>query len=129
MFGQVGLISALELTQAALVGPLTLKRKNKFKSYCVKGEKCPDFHVTKPILTTVHEHVPLQTPFVRGHVAALRAAVDLLVGVQMPEVLLELHGVERDKGAEVAAELFRPCMTEPLVLEKDCFIGARKIAL
>lgn len=85
--------------------------------------------MTKPILTTVHEHVPLQTPFVRGHVAALRAAVDLLVGVQMPEVLLKLDGVERDKGAEVAAELFRPCMTEPLVLEEDCFIGARKIAL
>lgn len=77
----------------------------------------------------MHEHVPLQTPFVRGHVAALRAAVDLLVGVQMPEVLLKLHGVERDKGAEVAAELFRPYMTEPLVLEEDCFIGARKIAL
>lgn len=75
------------------------------------------------LLTTVHQHVSLQAPFMRGHVGALRAAMDLLVGVQMSDVLLELHRVKCDEAAEVAAKLFISWVTVPLVLEEDSLIG------
>lgn len=81
------------------------------------------------LLTAVHQHVPLQAPFMRGHVAALRAAMDLLAGVQMADVLPELHGVECDKGAKVAAKLVVSRVTVPLVLEEDGLIGTGKITL
>lgn len=77
----------------------------------------------------MHQHVALQAPFVRGHVAALRAAVDLLVGVQMSNVLLELHGVKCGEGAKVTAKLVVPWVTVPPVLEEDGLIGTREITL
>ena len=55
--------------------------------------------------------------------------MDLLAGVQMSNVLLELHRVERDEGAEVTAELVGPRVAEPLVLEEKSFIGGREITL
>lgn len=101
MFREVRLVSAPEVTQAALVG----------------------------LLTAVHQHVPLQAAFMRGHVAALRAAMDLLVGVQMPNVHFKLHGVKCDEGAKVAAKLVDSGVSMPLVLEEDALIGAREITL
>lgn len=47
----------------------------------------------------------------------------------MPDVLLKIHGVERNKGAKVAAKLFVPRVTEPPVPQKDRFIGAAKVAV
>lgn len=77
----------------------------------------------------MHQHVARQAAFVRGHVAALRAAVDLLTGVQVSHVLLELHRVEGDEGAEVAAELLGPGVPVPLVLQEDALVGAGEAAL
>lgn len=99
MLREVGLIAAPEVTQATLVG----------------------------LLTAVHQHVSLQATLMRRHVAALRAAVDLLVGVQVSDVLLKLHGVKCDEGAEVTAELVVSWVTVPPVLEEDALIGAGKI--
>lgn len=81
------------------------------------------------LLTTVHQHVSLQAPFMRGHVAALGAAMDLFVGVQMSNVPLKLHRVKRDEGAKVTGELVMSRVTVPLVLEEDGFVGAREITL
>lgn len=53
----------------------------------------------------MHQHVSRQAALMRGHVAALGAAMDLLVSVQMSNVLLKLHGVKRDEGAKFAAKL------------------------
>lgn len=101
MSGEVGLVSAPEITQATLVG----------------------------LLTTVHQHVSIQATFMRGHITALRTAMDLFVGVQMSNVLLELNGVECDERAKVTAELVSPWVAVPLVLEEKSFIGGREIAL
>lgn len=81
------------------------------------------------LLTTVHQHVSLQAPFMRGHVAALRAAMDLLVGVQMSNVLLKLHGVQCDEGAKVTAKPVVSWVTVPLVLDEDSLIGTREVTL
>lgn len=55
--------------------------------------------------------------------------MDLLVGVQVSDVLLKLHRVERDKGAEVTAQLVTARVTLPLVLEEKGFVGAGEITL
>lgn len=55
--------------------------------------------------------------------------MDLLSGVQMSNVLLKLHGVKRDEGAEIAAQLVISRVTEPLVLEEDGLIGAGEVTL
>lgn len=55
--------------------------------------------------------------------------MDLLSGVQMSNVLLKLHGVKRDEGAEIAAQLVVSRVTEPLVLEEDGLIGAGEVTL
>lgn len=55
--------------------------------------------------------------------------MDLLSGVQMSNVLLKLHGVKCDEGAEIAAQLVVSRVTEPLVLEEDGLIGAGEVTL
>ena len=80
-------------------------------------------------LTTVHQHVPVQTPLVSGDVAALRTPVDLLVGVQMSHVLLELHGVKGDEGAELTAELLLARVALAPVLQEQALVGAGEVAL
>lgn len=55
--------------------------------------------------------------------------VDLLVGVQMADVLLELHGVKGDEGAEVTAEPVAARVTVPPVLQEEGFIGAGEVTL
>ena len=79
-------------------------------------------------LTTVHQHVPVQTPLMGGHVAALRTPVDLLAGMQMSHVLLELHRVEGDEGAELTAELLLPRVSLAPVLQEHALVGAGEVA-
>lgn len=45
----------------------------------------------------------------------------------MSDMPFELHRVEGDEGAEVAAKLFVPSVTEPPMLEKHRLVGAREI--
>jgi len=125
---EVGLISASEVTQATLVGLLTCSRERDLKSGKTPNVRASESSMYS-LLTTVHQLVALQASFMRGHVAALRAAVDLLVGVQMTDVALELHGVERGEGAKVTAELVAARVTVPLVPEEDGLVGTRELAL
>lgn len=55
--------------------------------------------------------------------------VDLLIGVKMLQVLLQLHRVESDKGAEVAAELLVSGVAAPQVPEEDVLIGGGEVTL
>lgn len=55
--------------------------------------------------------------------------MDLLIGVHKSNVLLKLHRVKGDEGAEVTAELVIPWVTVPQVLEEHSFIGAGEITL
>lgn len=81
------------------------------------------------LLTAVHQDVSLQAAFMRRDVAAPRAAVDLLVGVQTHNVLLVLHGVKGHKGAKVTAELLLAGVAESPVLQEDVLIGAGEAAV
>lgn len=73
MFGEVCLIPAPEVTQVTLVG----------------------------LFPTVHQHVPSKDPFVCCDKAALLAAMDFFIGMEMANMLLELHGVKSGEGAKV----------------------------
>ena len=55
--------------------------------------------------------------------------MDLLAGVQTSHVLLELHGVKGDEGAELAAELLLPRVAPPPVLQEHALVGAGEVAL
>lgn len=123
MSGEVRLVSAPELAQLALVGLVTCGGKSGMSKRAAQWRRR-----VQPSHTAVLQHVPLQATFVRRHVAALRAAVGLLVGVQTADVLLELHGVERDKGAKITAELDAPRVAEAPVLEEGGLVGAGEVA-
>lgn len=58
----------------------------------------------------------------RGHIAALRAAMDLLVGVKMSQVLLKLHRVQCGEGAEIAAQFVISGVAVPLVPKEGRFV-------
>lgn len=77
----------------------------------------------------MRQHVSLQAAAVRGHVAAQRALVSLLIGVQVCDVLFELHGVKRDEGAELTAELVRSRVSTAPVLQEERLVGAGEAAL
>lgn len=62
-------------------------------------------------------------------VAALRATLDLLIGVKMLQVLLQLHWVFCDKGAKVTAKLLISSVTAPQVPEEDGLVGGGEVAL
>lgn len=64
-----------------------------------------------------------------GDKAALMAPVDLLIGVKMADMLLELHRIERGKGAEVAGQLLVPGMALQFVLPEEALVGAGEVAL
>lgn len=65
----------------------------------------------------------------RRAVAALGAAVDPLAGVKPLGVLLQLHGVKRDKGAKVAGELLAAGVATPQVPQEDGLVGGAEVAL
>lgn len=71
----------------------------------------------------------LQATFMRRRVAALRAPVDLLTGVKMLRVLLQLHRVERDKGAKATAKLLTSRVAAPQVPEEDGLVGGGEVTL
>lgn len=81
------------------------------------------------LLTTMHQHVPSKDPLVCGDKAALMAPVDLLISVEMADMLLELHRIERGKGAEVAGQLHVPGMALQFVLPEEVLVGAGEVAL
>lgn len=65
----------------------------------------------------------------RRRVAALRATVDLLIGVKVLRVLLQLHGVESDKGAKVTAKPLASRVAAPQVPEEDGLVGGGEVTL
>lgn len=65
----------------------------------------------------------------RRCVAALRATVDLLIGVKMLQVLLQLHGVESDKGAKVTAKSLTSSVAAPQVPQEDGLIGGGEVTV
>lgn len=71
----------------------------------------------------------LQATFMLRCVAALRATVNLLIGVKVLQVLLQLYGVERDIGAKVTAELLVSSMASAQVPEEDVLVGGGEVAL
>lgn len=80
-------------------------------------------------LTGVQQHVAAQHALVRRDEAALRAAVDLLVGVQAAHVPVELHGVEGGEGAEGAAQLLGARVALALVALEAALVGAGEVAV
>lgn len=71
----------------------------------------------------------LQATFVLRCVAALKAAVDLLMGVKKLQVLLQLQRVESDQGAEVTAQRLLPGVAAPQVPQEGGLVGGGKVAL
>lgn len=71
----------------------------------------------------------LQATFMRRRVTALRATVDLLIGVKMLQVLLQLYGVESDKGAKVTAKPLVSRVAAPQVPEEGGLIGGGEVTL
>lgn len=132
MFGQVGHIPASVVAHTAFVRLLTFSGKENTKSGNVMSKTTQSQSKTKEQFfyhTTVQEHVSHQATFMRGCIAAVRAMINLLIGVQMPNVLLKLHRVKCDEGAKITAKLVISGVAMPLVLEEDCFVRARIITL
>lgn len=77
----------------------------------------------------MEKHVADEDPLVRGGKAALGALVYLLAGVHLADVVVELHRVERGKGAEAALELLAPRVALFLVLAKDVLVGTDEVAV
>lgn len=101
MSGQIPLVSASELTLGAFVR----------------------------LLPTVRQQVPLQPPLVRRGVVALRALVDLLRGVKVLHVSLELHRIKRVKVTELAGEPLPSRVTLPAMLREKTLVRTREVTV
>lgn len=77
----------------------------------------------------MQQHVADEHPLVGSGEVALRALMDLLVGVHLAHVVLVGHGVEGGEGAEGAAQLFAARVALLLVFAEQVLVGAGKVTV